>query len=406
MSAEAAPRPATALPVIVQIGVEMIPVAVGGALFVWALVADAAWFDRHFLPLFSLSRPEFLQRETLGRIVVGLLGLGMALTLRPLVGKLVTRTPPGELLAGTVRIALAVGLALIVTEPFLRDPVRSATEAALPGQEPLRRTDPRLGWTFAPDRVVRLKFGSRSIPYAFDKTGARVESLDRPIDPTLPSILFTGESIVGGFGLTWDEAIPAQTGRMLGLQSADLSVFAYSNDQAYLRLADALPRFKRPVAVVSLFMPNLIFRNLNTDRPYVGPDLVWRPAQPRWRLAALALYVVPYRTTAQIERGVARTRAVLQATARLACARGARPLVLVPELGDEDVAEARLRHAVLDQSGLDYVRVRVDPAWRVPGDRHPDARAARVMAAAIAARLKAPPVQACELTRTGGRPML
>jgi hypothetical protein len=44
---------------------------------------------------------------------------------------------------------------------------------------------------------------------------------------------------------------------------------------------------------------------------------------------------------------------------------------------------------VLDDGGLEFVRVDLDPAWRLPGDRHPDAKAARAMTEAIATRLRA-----------------
>jgi hypothetical protein len=183
-------------------------------------------------------------------------------------------------------------------------------------------------------------------------------------------------------------------------------VFAYANDQAYVRVAEVLPRFRRPVAVVSLFLPGLLFRDLNTDRPHLEADLILRPALPRWRLGALVQYVAPYHGTAAIARGVARTRAVLQATARLACARGARPLVLVPQFGAFDAAEARVLHAVMDGSGVDYLTVPLDPGWRLPGDRHPDAHAAAVMADAIAARLRASAGAPCELTPPPARPIL
>jgi len=46
-----------------------------------------------------------------------------------------------------------------------------------------------------------------------------------------------------------------------------------------------------------------------------------------------------------------------------------------------------LRRRILDEAGLPYLRVRLDPAWHLPGDAHPDARAAQAIAAAVAARL-------------------
>jgi hypothetical protein len=37
---------------------------------------------------------------------------------------------------------------------------------------------------------------------------------------------------------------------------------------------------------------------------------------------------------------------------------------------------------------VSYLWVEIDAAWRLPWDRHPNARAAQAMAAAIAARLR------------------
>jgi hypothetical protein len=60
----------------------------------------------------------------------------------------------------------------------------------------------------------------------------------------------------------------------------------------------------------------------------------------------------------------------------------------VPQFGEATPQEEALRRRVLDEAGLPYVRVVLDPAWHLPGDPHPDARGARAIAAAVAARLK------------------
>jgi hypothetical protein len=192
-----------------------------------------------------------------------------------------------------------------------------------------------------------------------------------------------------GEGLTWEESIPAQVGALIGIQSANLSVHGFGTDQAYLRLETELPRFRRPVAVVSLFMTALFGRNLDQDRPHLGPGLVWLPAKPQARLASLATLLVPYRTDKTVERGVAMTRDVLGATVNLARARGATPLIVVPHFGVEEQAERTLRRRILDEAGLPYVWIEIDEAWRLPWDRHPNPRAAREIALAVAARLKA-----------------
>jgi hypothetical protein len=191
-----------------------------------------------------------------------------------------------------------------------------------------------------------------------------------------------------GEGLTWEESVPAQVGGMMGIQSANLAVHGFASDQAYLRLVSELPRFQQPVAVVSLFMTALFGRNLDDDRPHLGPGLVWLPPAQHWRLASMAKLVVPYRSEETIERGVRVTREVLRATVDLARARGATPLVVVPQFGRETAVESALRRRVFDGSDVPYVLVEIDAAWRLAWDRHPNPRAARTIAAAIADRLR------------------
>jgi hypothetical protein len=157
-----------------------------------------------------------------------------------------------------------------------------------------------------------------------------------------------------------------------------------------LKLATELPAFRRPTAVVVLFMTALFGRNLDDDRPHLGPGLVWIPPEQHGRLASLAKLLVPYRADDTVERGIAMTRDVLRATVGLARAREAKPLIVVPHFGVEETAERALRHRILDEPGLPYAWIQIDEAWRLPWDRHPNARAARAIAVAVAARLQQP----------------
>jgi hypothetical protein len=72
----------------------------------------------------------------------------------------------------------------------------------------------------------------------------------------------------------------------------------------------------------------------------------------------------------------------------LAEAHGAVPLIVVPQFGPEEPVERMLRQRVLNETGLPYVLVELDPSWRLPGESHPDARATGAIAAAVAARLQ------------------
>jgi hypothetical protein len=200
--------------------------------------------------------------------------------------------------------------------------------------------------------------------------------------------LFTGESMMVGEGLTWDETIPAQVSALLGIPGADVAVSGFASDQAYLKLQSDLPRFRHPLAVVSLFMPAIFDRNIDDDRPHLGPGLVWLPPEPRWRLARIAQFLLPYRDKDTIERGIGVTREVLQATIDLARARGAVPLIIVLQFAPEESVERELRRRILDEGGLPYVYVELDSGWRIPGNGHPDQRATRAIAVAIADKLR------------------
>ena len=135
-------------------------------------------------------------------------------------------------------------------------------------------------------------------------------------------------------------------------------------------------------------MTELFGRNLDDDRPHLGPGLVWLPAQRAPRLASLAGLLVPYRRDETVEDGIRNTREVLHATVMLAEARHAAALVVVPQFGREDEAQRALRERML--ADAPQVVVPLDPDWRLPWDRHPNAHAAQAIAAAIAARLQRP----------------
>jgi hypothetical protein len=370
-------------------GVELNIAIAGVLLLIGAILANQDWCDRHFLPLFFFPRDKYVLSERLARLAVGALGIVLLLFVRPMLGRVARTMPPHALAAATARIILAIGLALVTSELVLGHKFGFAAAETQAREEPLRQPDPRLGWVFAPAREGHATIGERNIAYSMDSRGYRVRDLGAPVDVNLPSIVFTGESIIAGYGLNWDETIPAQVGALLKRQSANIAVFGYANDQAHLRLAAELPRFRRPLAVVSLFAPSLFVRNLGDDRPHLGPGLDLKPGIHRLWLSSLFRFLAPYHSTAKIEQGIQATRAVLLASATLARQRHAMPLVVVPQFGPERPVERMLRRRILDEAGIAYVRVDLDPSWHLKGDLHPDLRAAHAIAAAIAARLQA-----------------
>ena len=299
-----------------------------------AMAATQAWLDRHFLPSFVVAAPSCVRIETAVRIVVAAAGVALAVIARRRFARAIV-----ERRAEVVQIAIAVVLALLAAQAALRFVSLRPGEWLIPGEEPRRQPDAVLGWTLVPSRAGQLAIGGRTVEYAVNRLGSRARSIADTPDPAKPTMIFAGESIVFGEGLTFDESIPTETGAMLGVQTANLGVNGYSSDQAFLRLRRELPRFQHPTAVVSIFMPILFGRNLDDDRPRLGPGLMWMPAARHARLLSLARLFVPYRSEDQIAQGIALTRDVLRATADLARARGAWPLLVVPHVGPEDPAD-------------------------------------------------------------------
>lgn len=358
-----------------------------------AAALDGAWLERHVLPEFFQPRDE--QMRALAGVRVALLAVALLLIwpVRPWL----SRQKPADLAPCLV----AVALAFVTVEMLLRVlPWYSIHQ--LPAQrEPQRRRDPVMGWSYLPDRVGRGVLGGRMIEYAFDPAGHRVPRRGAAVDYARPSVLFVGESIMAGHGVTYGETLPAQVGARLGLQPANLAVGGFATDQMYLRFRQEWPRYRDPRAVVILFMPLLFHRNLDHDRPHLGPGLVWRPASDEPRLAQIARRLVPARSRREVDDAVRMTREALGAMVAAAEAEGAVPLVLVPQLTQETAEEAALRRRVL--AGLPYIQVAVDPAWRLPGNRHPDARADAALAGAVAEYLQARLVQHPAPRRRPGR---
>jgi DNA-binding NarL/FixJ family response regulator len=367
-----------------RITIEFVLAAAGVVLVVCALAANQSWLDRHFLPSFVIDRVQYVRIETAIRIASATIGLALAIVARRRLAAAFARDP-----MLVVSSAAAILLALAASELALRHLHVPPAEWLFHEEEPRRQADSRLAWTLVPSRIGRLTIGGRAIEYVIDARGCRARRPDDFVDPSKPTIVFAGESVIFGEGLTFDETIAAQVTAITGLQSANLGVNGYSNDQAFLRLQQELPRFAHPVVVVSLFMPVLFGRNLDDDRPHLGPGLTWQPAAHHARLVSLARLFVPYRTEDEIARGVTLTRNVLRATADLARARGAIPVLVVPQVGVEDPVETALRHRVLDEGGIPYTPVSIDERWTIgPSDRHPDARGARAIAETIAGTLR------------------
>ena len=205
---------------------EIIVVIAGIVLVAATVFANQAWLDRHFLPSFLMSRAWDVGIETAVRVALAALGLGLVFGARRLGGRLRTFVPRYGL-----RLGVAILLAVVASEFALQGVHLRPTEWRILDEEPRREPDAELGWRFIPSRTAYAKSGGRTIQYSFDASGYRVRGAGDHVDAERPSILFAGESVMFGDGLTYDESVPGQVEAMLGVQVVNLGVYGFSTDR-------------------------------------------------------------------------------------------------------------------------------------------------------------------------------
>jgi hypothetical protein len=354
-------------------------VVVAVLLGVWAAGADLAWFERHVAPRYCIDLPTWPWQAV--RAVAAGIALLLVLVVRPRIGRVVATWPARELAVTSAGVVVALVAALGVGELVLRrirwDDRQASEHDDLPGGQP----DARLGWTFRPSQTRSVG----GVEYAIDEHGDRAPRAGARVDAAAPALVVTGESAAFGFELAWDETFPALVGRALGLQVVNVAVPAYGTDQAYLRMVDALPRLAAPRLVVLVFVPQEIRRNISPIRAHfvVGADgaLSQVPAATglaAWRLPRL-FGDEPFHGAEPIRL----TRAILDAAAGAARARGAEPLFVVTNYGPacrgDDPYMVRQLFA-----GLPHVRVELtDADIFSPADPHPNPRGAKKIAEAV-----------------------
>jgi hypothetical protein len=359
----------------------------GTLSLVAALRMDASWRWHHFLPTWAFPWSVELRILLVLRLLVAALGLAVIVLLRPWLVRAVAAGRGRHATISCITTAIAVMAAFAATEGVLQTRSWHSVQEHW-DQEPQRIRNAEYGWAFKPDHAGSVGLKGHPVHYATGPFGYRAPQAGLRPDFDKPTIVFAGESLIFGYGLDWPDTIPVQVQALMGIQVVNMAVNAHSTDQTLLRLRQELPRFRRPVAVVVPFMPRLLDRNLDRDRPHLDSRLRWHPAAPPpLRLVELARRVIHYRSSAAIREGTLMTQRALLAEIALARERGAKPIVLVPQYLPEDPREAAIRHDVLDAAGIRYLLVPVKPEWQAPGHKHPTAQGARAIAAAIAAEI-------------------
>ena len=378
----------------VRIVVEVILALGGLAMIAWALVANRAWYEHHMTWAFCARDPEELVKATRQRWVGAIVGVIVLLGVRPLVGRWASRRSARALSMTLLRTAGATALALLLCDVVLRyRPPKQGLRIDPPHAHTLPHPD--YGWWLVPSYTTRLDYGDRVFQYQTGALGERVAHAGDESDPALPTILFPGESITSGIGLEYDETYPAMVSRQLGVQSVNLGVQGYGNDEEYFRAKGTLPVFAKPLAIVSIVIAPQVERNtwegkehfeLTRDgrltRVSATPELIRNsPVRDLFRR------IVRYRS----DEALGVTRALLRSMRDLARARGAYPFFVYthwgpPCLPDETGAPSQIR-ALFEGEDLDYVYVDLEGTW-VESIHHPGVEGHKRIADAIVRELR------------------
>jgi hypothetical protein len=375
-----------------RLTVELLVALPGVALLAFAAHADQRWFDRHCVQPFYLWPPDWYLPVLRAALVAG--GVLFVFILRPRAGRAAERLGLSATLAAAARIGIAAVLAVGASELVLRAFDKPDKDTPHPRLEThLGMPDPRLGWVFVPHRTTDVQLSSKQprIRYSVDTHGDRARSADWAEDPARPTIVLTGESVAVGHGLEWPDTIAAQLEKLTGAQVVVAAVGGYASDQAHLRALDTLARLQHPIAVVSIFVPVMLSRNVQDYRPRLvlsadGGLVPAPPARNGSRLRNLFVNELRYVGEEKLQRALAVTRAIHEATARAAAARGAKVLFVVPSYGakraPDEHPEAWVVRATLE--GLPHAVVDLGFERLMPHDGHPDPQGAGEIAQAIA----------------------
>ena len=355
-------------------------------LFALAISMNHQWTDRHLLPDILVPSDWLITIVQVERVILVAVAIALLLAVH------LIRARRGAAVWRGLVIALVVVLAFPASELVMQLVSGRRGLAWNPTDRPLRMADPLLGWSYIPSRSETDPEYAWRPAYVIDSHGYRVAARGPALDLTAPSILFVGESIMFGKGLNWHDTVAGKVQALSGIQSVNLAVNAYSIGQDFLHLKRELPKFRRPVAVVILFSPSLMVRELDRNRPRMDAAGRWHRASPTWPLRHLGQVLFPYHSTTAIAEAVASDRRLLQAAVAMTRARGAEPLILIPVFQPERPRERALRRMVLDGLAIPHLVVPLDKSWRLVRDFHPDARGHAAMAQALWATLGKPQI--------------
>lgn len=155
--------------------------------------------------------------------------------------------------------------------------------------------DSQTGWSYNPSTSYYGIYGG--IEHHFDANGNRARSANWSSDSKKQKIVFIGDSVTFGTGLSFEESFVAQIEENLNqkydieLQVINLGVQGYGTDQALIKLQQQITQLN-PLVVVYTFIPDhLYLRNLNYNRRLHFKCLEFEGTKPLYKLDHDQLYL-------------------------------------------------------------------------------------------------------------------
>ncbi len=374
--------------------VEVAIALVAAMLLYFACRTDARWVELHSEGMRCLRSEKALHMWRFLRFVAVATSLVLVFLVRPRLARFAERRP--DFFGDVARVALAIVMALAVSEVILRKPWHHEPPGP-PGECvfcPPNYQEPTLGWRLTPSKTMTWDTGFAKVLYVSDAEGNRVRGTDVKRDHDRPTILITGESVAYGMALSYDESFAGQLEDDTGLQVVNVSVFGYGMDQAYLRMREIAPLYSHLVGIVTVFVPQEAERFDIEDRDHLALDshgnLHLVPPTPKW-LRDMHVRDI-WRGISHSEDAIDVMRAIARASAAYAKERGA-ALVFVTTNYDApclaiDGKKPALFERIFDEQGLPSENVPVPAGDHIVGDPHPSPAAHRRIADAVEKALR------------------
>jgi hypothetical protein len=366
----------------------------GGAALVLAVSLHRRWLEVHFAEQYcSVGRADEARMLTV-RVLLALAGVALLWFARRLARRIAAASFRG-FVSGAARLAIPALLALVLCDVVLR--LAGHGVATEPPPNPLFRGEPEIGGVYVSDTTVVEKVAGTDVTttYVIDRDGYRDARQDVRPDPGAPTLLFGGESIATGTTVTYEETYGTIVGARMGIQTVNVAVAGFANDQAYLWTTRALDRFPRTLAIVMILVPRQLERNLRGYDPRLAADdrgdLRWVQPEPVWWRASPLPALFEGATRYHGDEALRTARASFVALAQAAAKHGAQTLFLFTNYGNACVdppGDSSIEHEVFDGTDLHRIRVDVDLQFHAGDDQHPDARGHALLAAAVEAELR------------------